>query len=123
MTPGNKLRMLLGQNIKQLRSSRRMSQADLAEKADISIPFISEIERGNKWPQPDNLANIALALGVEVYDLFRPVTLDDGETQGSLLENAAALEVKIVVSKLAENISSLANESVELLNKITRQAD
>jgi transcriptional regulator with XRE-family HTH domain len=109
MTPGNKLRLLFGQNIRQLRTSRRMSQAVLAEKADISIPFISEIERGNKWPQPDNLANIALALGVEVCDLFKP---------GIPPENPAALEVKTIVSKLTENITGLVNESVELLNKI-----
>jgi transcriptional regulator with XRE-family HTH domain len=87
-----------------------MSQADLAERADISIPFMSEIERGNKWPQPNNLAKIALALNVEVYDLFKP-------------ENAASHEVKTIVTKLAGDITKLVNESVELLNTIVRQSD
>jgi hypothetical protein len=34
-----------------------------------------------------------------------------------------ALEVKTIVSKLTENITGLVNESVDLLNKIARQAD
>jgi transcriptional regulator with XRE-family HTH domain len=115
--------LLFGQNIKQLRSNRRMSQADLAEKANISIPFMSEIERGNKWPQPDNLAKIALALGVEVYDLFRPGTPVECEAGGFSPENAAAREVKAIVSNLTENITGLVNESVELLNKMVQGED
>jgi transcriptional regulator with XRE-family HTH domain len=122
MTPGNKLRLLFGQNIRQLRANRRMSQADLAEKAEISIPFMSEIERGNKWPQPDNLAKIALALGVEVYDLFRPRPSAECEI-GFSTENAEAIEVKAIISRLTEDISGLVNESVELLNKIVRKTD
>jgi transcriptional regulator with XRE-family HTH domain len=100
-----------------------MSQADLAEKADISIPFISEIERGNHWPQPDNLAKIALALDVEVYTLFRPRTPDEGDTHNHSPDNAAAQEVKVIVSKLTENITGLVNESMELLNKVVRGTD
>jgi len=44
---------------------------DLAEKASISMHFLSEIERGNKWPSPENVQNLADALGVEVFELFR----------------------------------------------------
>ena len=45
---------------------------ELAEKANISMNFLSEIERGNKWPYPETLQNLADALGVEVFELFRP---------------------------------------------------
>jgi len=68
---GNEIRGILAQNIKSFRDHRKWSQADLAAKADISIPFLSEIERGNKWPYPDNLAKIAKALNVQVHELFR----------------------------------------------------
>jgi transcriptional regulator with XRE-family HTH domain len=43
----------------------------LAEKAEISIIFLSNIERGVKFPMPDVLARIAEALDVEVYELFK----------------------------------------------------
>ena len=68
---GPEIRMVLAKNIKSFRIHRDWSQADLAERADISIPFLSDIERGNKWPYPDTLSRLAKALGVEIYELFR----------------------------------------------------
>ena len=45
---------------------------ELAEKANISMNFLSEIERGLKWPYPENLQNLADCLDIEVYELFKP---------------------------------------------------
>jgi len=67
---GQTIKDTLGKNIKILRARRGLSQADLAEKANISIPFLSNIERGIKYPQPDMLSKIVSALGVEVNELF-----------------------------------------------------
>jgi transcriptional regulator with XRE-family HTH domain len=102
---GNEVRTLLSQNIKQFRVHRELSQADLAENAKISIPFLSEIERGNKWPHPDTLAKIADGLDVTVYDLFKP-------------EDATAHDVRTVVTKLTTDITGLINESLMRLNTI-----
>jgi len=66
-----KIRTDLGENLKKLRNRRNWSQMDLAEKADISMNFLSEIERGNKWPYPETLQNLAAALNVEVFELFK----------------------------------------------------
>ena len=52
---GLDVRNTLSLNVKKLRENRRLSQADLAFDAGISIPFLSDIERGNKWPSPDTL--------------------------------------------------------------------
>ena len=60
----------LSRNIKTFRAIQKMSQADLAEKAEISIPFLSQIECGNKFPSPAILARIANSLKVSVSDLF-----------------------------------------------------
>jgi transcriptional regulator with XRE-family HTH domain len=43
---GQEIKALLGKNIKKLRSHRHYSQEELAEKADISIIYLSSIERG-----------------------------------------------------------------------------
>ena len=45
---GLDVRNTLSLNVKKLRENRRLSQADLAFDAGISIPFLSDIERGNK---------------------------------------------------------------------------
>lgn len=67
---GEEVRNTLAKNIKKFRAQKGFSQAQLAEKADISLPFMSSIEQSSKWPYPDTLAKIAAALGIEVSDLF-----------------------------------------------------
>jgi len=75
---GQTIKATLGKNIKIVRARRGLSQADLAEKADISITFLSNIERGIKYPQPDMLSKITNALDVEVNELFI-TNLEQGE--------------------------------------------
>jgi transcriptional regulator with XRE-family HTH domain len=75
---GQTIKDTLGKNIKILRARRGLSQADLAEKADMSITFLSTIERGIKFPLPDIMSKIANALGVEVNELFI-TNLESGE--------------------------------------------
>lgn len=53
---GEEVRQTLAKNIKKLRAQKGFSQAQLAEKADISLPFMSSIEQSSKWPYPDTLA-------------------------------------------------------------------
>ena len=71
MINGQELRIILGKGIRFFRQQRKMSQAALAEKADISITFLSNIERGVKYPTSDTLSAIANGLNVEVFELFR----------------------------------------------------
>jgi transcriptional regulator with XRE-family HTH domain len=61
----------LGKNIKFFRSLKDLSQADLAEKAGISVTFLSNIERGNNFPLPRTLCSLAKTLEVEVFELFK----------------------------------------------------
>ena len=69
------LRALLSRNIKKFRALRKMSQAEFAEKVDISVPFLSTIENGKKWVSPTTLAKIADALDIHVYELLKPETV------------------------------------------------
>jgi len=88
---GQAIKDTLGRNIKLLRARRGFSQADLTEKADISIPFLSNIERGIKYPQPDMLSKIANALGVEVNELFvtNPESGEGNELLNQMSEDIA----------------------------------
>ena len=67
---GEEVRQTLAKNIKKYRAQKGFSQAQLAEKADISLPFMSSIEKSSKWPYPDTLAQIVAAIGVDVSPLF-----------------------------------------------------
>jgi transcriptional regulator with XRE-family HTH domain len=75
------LRAILGKNVKYFRFHRQLSQADLAEKAGISITFVSNIERGNNFPKAGTLCNLAKALDIAVWELFKDeVTPDESKT-------------------------------------------
>jgi transcriptional regulator with XRE-family HTH domain len=56
-----------------IRIKRQFSQADFVEKAHISITFLSNIERGNNFLQAGTLCNIAEALDVQVWEIFKVV--------------------------------------------------
>jgi len=66
------LRDIFSVNIKRHRQSRNLSQADLAEKLDISVNFLCNIENGNRWISPKTLVKFASALNIEPYELFKP---------------------------------------------------
>ena len=53
-----------GIRIYQLRQSRHLTREQLAEKADISVPFLYDIERGKKSMTVTTLRNLASALCV-----------------------------------------------------------
>ena len=68
---GDEIKAAFGINIRNLRLYRRFTQAELAEKADISIIYLSNIERGVKFPKPAILGQIAEGLNVDIYELFK----------------------------------------------------
>ena len=41
--------LFLGQNIKKYRNKKQISQADLAERLDLSTEYICRVERGQKY--------------------------------------------------------------------------
>ncbi len=56
--------------LKELRSTRGMTQADLAQKADISATYVSELENADSTPGIDLLDRLARALGVDAAVLL-----------------------------------------------------
>ena len=63
---------ILSYNIKRYRNFRKFSQAEFAEKVNISIPFLSDIENCKKWVSPKTLAKMANVLKIDLYELFKP---------------------------------------------------
>ncbi len=67
----------VGERIKQLRLHSRggkLTQETLAERADISVSFLSMIERGERSAHIETLEGLAEALGVSLEELFREKT-------------------------------------------------
>lgn len=64
------LREKFGQRLKTLRASRGMSQEQFAELLDISVDFLSLIERGINAPSFENLEAFSTQLRLPVSELF-----------------------------------------------------
>ena len=58
------------QRIHVIRKARKLTQAELAERANLSVPYISHIENGIKQASLQAVVNIAEALGCTVDKLL-----------------------------------------------------
>jgi len=62
-------------NIKRYRDLRKWTQAQLAEKLDISVNFVSDVENGKKWISVATMVKLASILNIEPYELFKPADI------------------------------------------------
>lgn len=61
----------LGANLKRIRTSKGMSQGDIARSLEVSRGFISTIENGKTNPTLATIAKLAKALGVPSDELLK----------------------------------------------------
>ncbi|MCU1305268.1 MAG: dam [Candidatus Sulfotelmatobacter sp.] len=64
------LREKFGNRLKMIRLARKMSQEQFAELLQISVDFLSLIERGINAPSFENLEVFSAQLGIPVNELF-----------------------------------------------------
>jgi transcriptional regulator with XRE-family HTH domain len=62
----------VGERLRAIRKLRRVTLKTVAERADLSESFLSQVERGRANASVASLKRIAAALGVNVADLFEP---------------------------------------------------
>ena len=65
-------RVDVGERLRTIRSVRRVTLKTVAERAELSESFLSQVERGRANASVASLTRIAAALGVNVADLFEP---------------------------------------------------
>jgi len=66
-------REIVGKNIRVCRTNAGLTLEELAEKADLSWPYLSEIERGRENISLDKLVPLAKALNVTLSKLVEGV--------------------------------------------------
>lgn len=72
-------KIFLGKRIKEARINKGYTQEQLAEKVEIAIVYLSEIERGIKLPSLSLFVKLAKVLEVSTDSLLRD-DLDTGKT-------------------------------------------
>ena len=96
MKKSSDLRKILSQNIRDNRGALHISQAKLAESADISVSHVVDIEYCKTWVSDKTLNSIAKALNLEAYELLMP------EKNGKKTEEGQALQRIADIIKLSD---------------------
>lgn len=109
------LRKILSQNIRFFRKNLHLTQERLAENADISLPYLSDIEHCKTWVSDKTLLKLSKALNTTPSELLNenipPVEIH-------LKENSIAdllLEQKKQISKA---VSDICDETFSKLLKL-----
>lgn len=70
------LRDLVGAALRRARLRQGRTLRDVADRAQVSLPYLSEIERGRKEPSSEVLAAVCRALGLQLVDLVGALHVD-----------------------------------------------
>jgi XRE family transcriptional regulator, fatty acid utilization regulator len=74
-TETDKVKLIFGLKIKQLRLEKQLSQYDLSQLVGVAHSYINEIEKGKKYPKTDKIMTLARVLGTS-YDQIVSLRLD-----------------------------------------------
>ncbi len=86
----------IGEFIRDLRRGARISLRELAARAGVSNPYLSQIERGLRKPSAEVLAQIAGALRVSTPLMYlRAGLLNEKDGQGVLAAIAADADLTV----------------------------
>ena len=104
---------IIGQRIKEVRTIRQMTQAELACQTDRSVPYISHLETARKQASLTTLVLIANVLGVTIDTfLYGNQTHDPAEYRSeftNLIEDCNSDERRFLYEMAAAAKNSLRN--------------
>lgn len=96
---------IIGQRLKKARLDKKMTQDKLAEKLDVSIAFLSRVERGNSHINLKRLTQICEVLGV---------------SEGYILNGVSSKSSNYLSSEFNDILSSVSPEKQKLIYKIAK---
>jgi transcriptional regulator with XRE-family HTH domain len=83
----------LGEYLREQRRLAQLSLRQLSEQANVSNPYLSQIERGLRRPSAEVLQQIAKALRISAESLYvRAGILDLDESRTRMVEDAIGLD-------------------------------
>jgi XRE family transcriptional regulator, regulator of sulfur utilization len=74
MEEKQQVQKIFGQILYELRMTRNMKQAELAEKSDMDETYISDLERGKYMPSLLTLLKLSKGLGIDLKDFATSIS-------------------------------------------------
>jgi len=104
----------IGEFIRDLRQTAKISLRQLADRAGVSNPYLSQIERGLRKPSAEVLQSLASALRVSTPAMYlRAGLLDSEGSQGVLAAIAVDPELTVAQKQsLSQIYETFRNENV-----------
>ena len=99
--------MKIGELVREYRLSKKLTQQELAEKSDLSLPFINLIENNRRNLSVDALLKILTAMEIDPSDFFRPLSDTSDDNLQLLIEKIQLDKNRTEIIELFLNILSL----------------
>lgn len=96
---------VIGERLKRARKDKHLTQEQLAEKIDVSIAFLSRIERGSSQINLKRLSQICQILDV---------------TEGDILNGSSNKSTKYLNSEFADLLRNCSSEKQKLIYDIAK---
>jgi transcriptional regulator with XRE-family HTH domain len=80
-------RMIFGLKIRQYRQEKGWNFDELSRQSGISVSYLNEIEKGKKYPKPENRQKLAKVFGVDEQVLISPRLTKQYAPIGELLQS------------------------------------
>lgn len=97
---------IIGQRLKTARINKKMTQENLAEQLDVSVAFLSRIERGSSHINLKRLTQICEILGVSEGNILNGVSTSDSNNY--------------LTSEFSELLNSVSSDKQKLIYKIAK---
>ena len=102
--------MKIGELVREYRLSKELTQQELAEKSDLSLPFINLIENNRRNLSVDTLLKILSAMDIDPSDFFRPLSETSDDNLQLLIEKIQLNKNRTEIIDLFLNILNLNEE-------------
>lgn len=91
---------IIGERLKQARINKNLTQEKLSEQLDVSIAFLSRIERGSSFISLKRLNEICSILGVSEGEILNGVSKNStsylNKDFSDLLKNCSAEKINLI---------------------------
>jgi transcriptional regulator with XRE-family HTH domain len=87
---------IFADNLKMFRAQKKLTQEALAEKSDLSVRMIGEVEAAKRAPSFPSVEKLAKALGVQPYEFFLPAKGAEGFSKKRLIAGIKADIAKVL---------------------------
>ena len=111
--------MKFGDNLKQIRKSKKMSQEELAEKVNVTRQSVSKWENGETYPEMNNILELCKIFNCKLNDLVHSDMTDITSLDQDIVMNVVKFnEKKQNEVKILSNIISLIGKIGAIVLKV-----